>query len=899
MQWVGSPKWARSHEHSASLNAMVSANGRIFYIMDEGPRDSIQLPAKFFLTARDAFNGTILWKRELPEWYNHMFPLKSGPARLTRRLIAVGDEVYTTLGINSPLSAIDAATGKTIRTYQGTKTVEELISSNGVLFLVVNPDRERVDYKQENANCWKERDRASMRWGWDETVDELMAVDADTGEVLWKLQSKIVPMSLAADAQRVVYHDGEAVVCIETGTGNQLWRTPVKRSLLIPTGWSPSTVMYQDVIFFSVQKRFLVTLSAKDGKKLWESKLHPSGHFCPEDIFVIDGLVWSGDIASARPRSSGMFTGRNHLTGEVDREFSPDVEPFAIMHQRCYPSKATEKYIIPSWIGTEFIDPRTKEWEIHHWVRGGCFYGMMPCNGLLYATPNACACYYQSKLDGFNALAPAAEKKRPVPSDADRLQRGPAYGKIEDTRNDAEWPMYRHDAARSGCVGTKVSTTLKHKWQTELGGRVTQPVIAYGKLFAASVDTHTIHALDAASGQKLWSYTAGARVDSPPTLYKGCVLFGSADGWVYCLRASDGELAWRFGAAPHDLRLMSYEQLESVWPVSGSILIQDDIAYALAGRSMFLDGGMRLLRLDPLTGEKLSETILDDRDPRTGKNLQSRIDHKKMPVALPDILSSDGKFVYMRSQRFNLDGHRAVIDPEHQTDQEGEGTHLFCPTGLLDDTWFHRTYWIYGKNAGEGWSDWPVAARLVPAGRILTFDDEHVYGYGRHPQYLCNSSVLEYRLFAADKTFDPNRAAYINKVKIPQNTVNWKNRSEHPEPDLSAVRRKWLIEKPELIAKAMVLADQTLFVAGPPDVVDEESIWGRTLESEVQAKLRAQSAALEGEQGSLLWAVSASNGEKMAEYKLKSVPVFDGMSAANGRLYLSMKNGCILCMAGN
>jgi hypothetical protein len=344
---------------------------------------------------------------------------------------------------------------------------------------------------------------------------------------------------------------------------------------------------------------------------------------------------------------------------------------------------------------------------------------------------------------------------------------------------------------------------------------------------------------------------------------------------------------------------MSYEQLESVWPVSGSILIQDDIAYALAGRSMFLDGGMRLLRLDPLTGEKLSETILDDRDPRTGKNLQSRIDHKKMPVALPDILSSDGKFVYMRSQRFNLDGHRAVIDPEHQTDQEGEGTHLFCPTGLLDDTWFHRTYWIYGKNAGEGWSDWPVAARLVPAGRILTFDDEHVYGYGRHPQYLCNSSVLEYRLFAADKTFDPNRAAYINKVKIPQNTVNWKNRSEHPEPDLSAVRRKWLIEKPELIAKAMVLADQTLFVAGPPDVVDEESIWGRTLESEVQAKLRAQSAALEGEQGSLLWAVSASNGEKMAEYKLKSVPVFDGMSAANGRLYLSMKNGCILCMAGN
>jgi len=902
MQWVGSPKWARSHEHSASLNALVSANGRIFYIMDEGPRDSIQLPPRWFLTARDAFNGTVLWKRELPEWYNHLFPLKSGPSRLTRRLIAIGDEVYTTLGINAPLSAIDAATGKTIRTYQGTKTVEELISTNGVLFLVVNPDREPVAYQQENANCWTERDRASKRWGWDATIDELMAVDAGTGEILWKHESRIVPMSLAADDQRVVFHDGEAVVCIQAGTGSQLWRTPVQRSSLIPTGWSPSTVMYKDVVLFSGQKRSLVTLSAGDGKQLWSSKLHPSGHFCPEDIFVIDGLVWSGDIASARPRSTGMFTGRDPHTGDVNREFSPNVEPFAVMHQRCYPSKATEKYLMPSWTGTEFINPRTKEWEIHHWVRGGCFYGMMPCNGLVYATPNACACYYQSKLDGFNVLAPAAKNKRPAPSDADRLQRGPAYDKIQDTKDGtlrtADWPMYRHDTRRSGRAGTKVPTALKRTWQTELGGRVTQPVVADGKLFAASVDTHTVHALDAASGEKLWSYTAGARVDSPPTVYKGRVLFGSADGWVYCLRASDGALVWRFRAAPHDLRLMSYEQLESVWPVSGSVLIQDGVAYALAGRSMFLDGGMRLLRLDPLTGKKLSETILDDRDPRTGQNLQSRIQQKKMPVALPDILSSDGKFVYMRSQRFNMDGRRAVIDPEHQTDQEGEGTHLFCPTGFLDDSWFHRSYWVYGKNAGEGWAEWSVAARLVPAGRILAFDDTYVYGYGRHPQYLCNSSVLEYRLFAADKTFDPDRAARVSKVKIPQNVVNWKNRAKRPETDLSAVSRKWMIEKPELIAKAMVLADQTLFVAGPPDVVDEENIWGRTLEPAVQAKLKAQSAALEGSRGALLWAVLASDGGKLAEYKLESVPAFDGMAAADGRLYLSMKNGCILCMAG-
>jgi len=38
LQWVGSPKWARHHDHMASMSALVSAGGRIFYIMDEGPK---------------------------------------------------------------------------------------------------------------------------------------------------------------------------------------------------------------------------------------------------------------------------------------------------------------------------------------------------------------------------------------------------------------------------------------------------------------------------------------------------------------------------------------------------------------------------------------------------------------------------------------------------------------------------------------------------------------------------------------------------------------------------------------------------------------------------------------------------------------------------------------------
>jgi outer membrane protein assembly factor BamB len=49
----------------------------------------------------------------------------------------------------------------------------------------------------------------------------------------------------------------------------------------------------------------------------------------------------------------------------------------------------------------------------------------------------------------------------------------------------------------------------------------------------------------------------------------------------------------------------------------------------------------------------------------------------------------------------------------------------------------------------------------------------------------------------------------------------------------------------------------------------------------------------------LLWAVAAQDGKKLAEYKLDSPPVFDGMIAANGRLYIATRDGRLLCMGKN
>jgi outer membrane protein assembly factor BamB len=939
-QWIGSPRWGRHHDTVASMSAMVSASGRIFYILDEGPKESIQLPAENFLVARDAYNGTIFWKRKLPDWQNHLFALKSGPAYLPRRLIAIEDRVYVTLGINAGLSQLDAATGETIRTFPNTEGTSEVIFSDGTLFLLIGyPEKNRDKYAPKITNVWDAPDWARSEWGWNREPRMIRAIKTANGEALWTAEYPVAPLSLTADSDSVYFYDGTKMICLNRLNGQENWQSGATQSRAIDTAYAPRIVAYEDVVLFSSGLHSMTAFSTEDGKKLWEAPQDPSGYYTPEDMFVIDDLVWSGDTTD--PEASGLFTGRDLHTGKavVEIPCEPDVFWF---HQRCYPNKATENYIIPSRTGIEFVDLEQKKWTVNHYTRGGCLYGVMPSNGLVYTPPHACACYMEAKLSGFCALAPAGGSTLAldIVAAGKQLEKGPAYdAQIRDDAGNEDWPTFRHDSKRSSYTTSSVSVEVQPQWRTRLGGKLSSPVVAGNRVYVAKVDAHAVYAIDAAAGDILWAYTTGGRVDSPPTIYQGRVLFGSADGYVYCLNAADGSLIWRFRAAPMDQRMMAFEQVESVWPVHGSVLIQDDKVYCVAGRSVFLDGGMRLLQLDPRTGEKLSENVLDEIDPETGKNLHEYVQRLNMPVGLPDILSSDGEYIYMRSQQFDLDGNRKHIGVRNVNDQTGRGAHVFSPVGFLDDAQFSRSYMMYGKSVSSGWGSWEVMGRLTPSGRLIAVDDEKIYGYARKPEFLSESMVLEYHLYAAAKSSDPEAIKKANpmsfaaaKPKVqpvatqktsqqpsanrlpkqqsgakPDNkpedkmfraTGDWRLRQELPQDVQSALNFQWKVDKPDIQVRAMVLADKTLFIAGPPDIVDEEEAFFALSDTAVLEQLAEQSALLKGKEGAFLWAVSAQNGRKLAEYKLDSLPVWDGMIASGRKLYLTTMNGEISCMSG-
>ena len=66
-QWIDGPSWSKKH-WGPRLSAIVTSGGRLYYVQDETPTSLFNIEARWVLIARDAFNGVVLWRRELPDW---------------------------------------------------------------------------------------------------------------------------------------------------------------------------------------------------------------------------------------------------------------------------------------------------------------------------------------------------------------------------------------------------------------------------------------------------------------------------------------------------------------------------------------------------------------------------------------------------------------------------------------------------------------------------------------------------------------------------------------------------------------------------------------------------------------------------------------------------------------
>jgi hypothetical protein len=263
--------------------------------------------------------------------------------------------------------------------------------------------------------------------------------------------------------------------------------------------------------------------------------------------------------------------------------------------------------------------------------------------------------------------------------------------------------------------------------------------------------------------------------------------------------------------------------------------------YFAAGRSSRIDGGIRLYALEVETGQ-----LLHKADVKVPGGQGTSIIRQSV---LPDILSIQKDTVWMRG--LGVDKNLTSVQ---------DLPHLYAPRGFLDDTWWHRTYWVYGTEIRGGYTYWPLVGNVSPAGRLLTFDQgKLIYGYGRMA-YLAGKGHVrpdmakDYKLFA--EVLHPAPKA---------------RRDEQRKRQI-----KWTAQLP-FVARSIVLTRDALLVAGG----------------------QSPSESAESHGPGTFWVASREDGSKKATCALPAPPVLDGMALTDGGVFVSTIDGTVACLRTN
>ena len=850
LQWTMPPRWTRHHNLPAGFNGLVSGDGRIYYLVDEAPRATYG-PGKWMLVARDAFNGVELWRKSIREWgmkawgAEKRFGGRVGrfhgapDFQAPRRLIAADGELLVTLGFHAPVSMLDGSTGRRLQTYPQTRNTGEMLYRNGTLYVAKNT------YGEDPGKA-------------------IMAVETDTGATLWErtgysgvvvaddYQRKHTSAYLTLGAENLFFVDGDRIVALDARTGRTAWTNPVPQQEEVKGDIryfysNLCTLVYRSGMLYFAQtppgrghmtewemkKIFLQARRADTGDLQWEHTGGTLAHVTSPDLFVRGDHVWTFDSSmKANGNYDARLLGLDRLSGK--QELAHRLEKFTHgHHHRCYRNKATSRYMLTGEEGIEYVDFSTGNKDIHYWVRGACRYGIMPANGFIYVTPHNCACYQGTLLHGFRAM-----KSTPTPvkdPGAERVVQGEAHGQSMDEAAAAkqDWPLFRGDTKRSCFAPVELPDELSTRWTATPGGAVSPPIVVGSRVFVASPERNTVTCLKGDTGEVAWKFTADGPINSPPTYWKGRILFGTRTGSLYSLTADAGKLVWRQRVAPGTSQLMAFGQLESPWPLNGSPVVLNGSVYCIAGRSMHLDSGLYAARVDARSGRLLQRTNLQADTAPKGE-VQGAV--------LPDMLVSDGDNLYMKWMQFepeDITQHELTGRVARKGKPNKPADILTCTTEMTDDSWLNTCFWSYQNCSAQQMAfDGSVVCGANGPGaggwRGAFGHDVHHPGKGH--------TVTQWRVTEEGRTKDWNRAV-------------------------------------QLRPSAMLLSRKRLYLAGPPDEKSAEDFW----------------APLQGKEGGLLQVISREDGENLAHHRLDSPPVYNGMATTGDALYISLENGSVVC----
>lgn len=180
-----------------------------------------------------------------------------------------------------------------------------------------------------------------------------------------------------------------------------------------------------------------------------------------------------------------------------------------------------------------------------------------------------------------------------------------------------DWPVWRHDALRSGATAHALPPKLALRWTSNLGtpdpafdyhfrlcaDQSYEPVAAGGVLFVPSNVRDGITSYDLLTGEEKWEFITEGPVRFAPVVDGDLVFFGSDDGFLYAVTAKTGELRWKTRGAPADRpdqRLLVNGRMSSRWPVRGGPVLHEGTLFF--GCGLWPAEGVFLAAVDPSTG---------------------------------------------------------------------------------------------------------------------------------------------------------------------------------------------------------------------------------------------------------------------------------------------------------
>lgn len=596
----------------------VISGGRIFKVFGDRSSAKPQEPLINKLLAMNAFNGTVLWEREL------------SPGFMIHRntLIATPDTVY--LGDDQSCKLIDPLTGKIRdeividRPDADGPTWKWMALEGGVLYAMVG--------EKEGSDQPLKGDRIrGAGWPWWKINDykfgygkNLFAIDPKSKKVLWHVreEEKIDSRGMAMLKGKLYYYsENKFLACLDTKSGKIIWKNSSEELLKAVGGTKAAqhwllgfaSTAYlkctEDAIYFAGPNRpLLVAASAKDGKLLWKKDCSVKDGNLPTEGGNVQLVIRNdGVYALGQARTNNLMSSYklHPLTGEVLATFpgrdrcTRATGCFDTIFTRGGKGGSTAAFDVTS------TEPRM---GVITPMRPACQDGVVTAHGYMFWGPWMCRCD-MTQL-GVISLGPGREFNYTANAkDAERLESYRAISAAALPKEKGDWPTYRRDNARTVRSDDVIPDQVAPRWTWTPNAPTlpTAPIIVGHRVFVGGQDG-SVRSIWAHNGKLEWSAHTGGPVKYPPAYgqvkditLRDRIFVGSSDGYIYCYHAPSGQLVWRFRAAPVERMIPVYGTLSSTWPLGGGILVEDGVVYGAAGISNH--DGTHVYALDAETGK--------------------------------------------------------------------------------------------------------------------------------------------------------------------------------------------------------------------------------------------------------------------------------------------------------